>query len=51
MAAISPRNGTTTPIMFAMRSARVMPSRVAHRFAPFLWISPAFSHPKLVGSL
>ena len=47
MAAISPRNGTTTPIMFAMRSALVMRCRLTHIGQGFLWNFRAFGRPDL----
>src|SRR5215207_5891737 len=43
IAAINPRNGTTTPIMFAMRSDLVMPCRLTHIRTGFLWNIRAFS--------
>src|SRR5215218_374445 len=47
MAAISPRNGTTTPMRFAARSALVMACRLTHINLPFLWQLPAIQQGKL----
>src|SRR5918992_4105947 len=46
-ATISPRNGTTTPIMFAMRSALVMYCRLTHIRRAFLWTWAALCNPDL----
>jgi hypothetical protein len=40
---MSPRKGTTTPIMFAIRSALVMRCRLTHMTIGFLWNFPAIS--------